>query len=130
MQTSPHGASSTKAKGLMRLCLSWVLLNTFGLFWAAWASLSPVRMAPCLWLGPRWKAGSAATACAFGRGNAAPFGRVHRLMWASTLQRKTLHAQRLGRALKALTVIAWLTAFAASLVPAQQSATSLQGGEL
>lgn len=130
MQTSPHGASSTKAKGLMRLCLSWVLLNTFGLFWAAWASLSQGPTAPRLWHGPRWKVGNAATAFAFGRGSAAPFGRAHRLMWASILQRKTLHAQRLGLARKALTVIAWLTAFAASLVPAPQSATSLQGGEL
>lgn len=130
MQNSPHGASSTKARGLTRLCLSWVLLNTFGLFWAAWASLSSVRMAPFLWSGPRWKAGSAATACAFGRGNAAPFGRRHRAMWASILQRKTLHAQRLGLAKKALTVIAWLTAFAESLVPAPQSETSLVGGEL
>ena len=130
MQTSPHGASSTKAKGLTRLCLSWVLLNTFGLFWVAWVSLSQGPTVLRLCHGPCWKAGNAATACAFGRGNAAPFGRRHRAMWASTLQRKTLHAQRLGLVKKASTVIAWLTTFAASLAPAPQSATSLFGGEL
>lgn len=130
MQISPRGANSTRPRGLTHLCLIWLLLSTFGLFWGAWASPSPARMAPCLWLGPRWKAGSAATACAFGRGNAVPFGPVHRLTWESILQRKTLHAQRLGLAKKALTVIAWPMAFAASLVGAQQSATTQSGVEL
>lgn len=130
MQTSPHGASSTKAKGLMRLCLSWVLLNTFGLFWAAWALLSQVRMAPWLWLGPPWKAGNAATAYAFGRGSVGPSVPLPVGTWGNTSPHKTPPAPHHGQALKALTVIVWLTAFAASLVPAPQSATSLQRGEL